>query len=65
MVVTPLSYTTLLVPIIGLVIALVTMDLRLLIYTHVITGGTWAGIELFMGLVMIRVLKGRNPEARN
>lgn len=63
-VITPLSYATLIVPIAGLVIALITMDLRLLIYTHVITGGTWTGIDLFMGLVMTRVMKGLNPEAR-
>jgi len=63
-VITPLSYATLIVPIAGLIIALITMDLRLLIYTHVITGGTWTGIDLFMGLVMTRVMKGLNPEAR-
>lgn len=63
-VITPLSYATLIVPIAGLIIALVTTDLRLLIYTHVITGGTWTGIDLFMGLVMTRVMKGLNPEAR-
>jgi hypothetical protein len=63
-VITPLSYATLIVPIAGLIIALVTTDLRLLIYTHVITGGTWTGIDLFMGLVMTRVMRGLNPEAR-
>lgn len=63
-VVTPLSYATLLVPIAGLIIALVTLDLKFLIYTHVITGGTWTGIDLFMGLVMTRVMKGLHPDSR-
>lgn len=63
-IVTPLSYVTLTVPIAALIISLVTMDIRLLIYTHVITGGTCTGIDLFMGLVMTRVMKGLPPEAR-
>jgi hypothetical protein len=36
----------------------------LLDYTHVICGGTWTGIDLFMGLVMSRVMRGLAPEAR-
>jgi hypothetical protein len=62
--VTPLSYATLIVPIAGLIIALASRDLRLLIYTHVITGGTWTGIDLFYGLVLSRVMKGLTPDSR-
>jgi len=29
----------------------------LLDYVHVITGGTWTGIDLFMGLVMTRIMR--------
>lgn len=60
----PLSYATLIVPIAGLITALVSMNLRLLIYTHVITGGTWTGIDLFSGLVLTRVMKGLPPDSR-
>lgn len=39
-------------------------SLLFLNYVHVITGGTWTGIDLFMGLVMSRVLRALRPEAR-
>ncbi|AIC16152.1 hypothetical protein NVIE_018900 [Nitrososphaera viennensis EN76] len=55
---------TLLVPIAGLIFALVYGNLLALNYVHVITGGTWTGIDLFMGLVMSRVMKGLEPQAR-
>jgi hypothetical protein len=62
--VTPTSIVTLLTPIAVLIAALLTQNLLLLDYTHVICGGTWTGIDLFMGLVMSRVMKGLAPEAR-
>lgn len=62
--VTPSSFLTLLTPIVVLMVALATQNLLLLDYTHVICGGTWTGIDLFMGLVMSRVMKGLAPEAR-
>jgi len=58
------SYITLLTPITVLVIALATRNRVLLDYTHVICGGTWTGIDLFMGLVMSRIMKGLTPETR-
>jgi len=61
---TPSSYVTLAVPILVLVIAVFTQNKVLLDYTHVICGGTWTGIDLFMGLVMSRVMRGLAPEAR-
>jgi len=61
---TPSSYATLLTPIIVLVIALALRNRVLLDYTHVICGGTWTGIDLFMGLVMSRIMKGLTPETR-
>lgn len=63
-IVSPYSMLTLLVPIAGLVFALVYGNLLVLNYVHVITGGTWTGIDLFMGLVMSRVMKGLEPQAR-
>jgi hypothetical protein len=59
------SYATLLTPIIVLVIAIVFRNRVLLDYTHVICGGTWTGIDLFMGLVMSRIMKGLTPETRS
>lgn len=63
-IVTPYSMLTLMVPIAGLIFALLYGNLLALNYVHVITGGTWTGIDLFMGLVMSRVLKGLDPQAR-
>lgn len=61
---TPSSYVTLAVPILVLIIAVFTQNKVLLDYTHVICGGTWTGIDLFMGLVMSRVMRGLAPDAR-
>lgn len=61
---TPYSALTLAVPLAGLGIALAWGNLLALNYVHVLTGGTWTGIDLFMGLVMGRVLKGLDPMAR-
>jgi len=47
-----------------LVVALLSRSMSLLDYTHVICGGTWTGIDLFMGLVMSRVMKGLAADAR-
>jgi hypothetical protein len=60
----PSSILTLVIPILALVAALQTRSILLLNYVHVITGGTWTGIDLFMGLVMSRVMRGLLPEAR-
>jgi len=62
---TPSSYLTPLTPITVLIIALLLRNRILLDYTHVICGGTWTGIDLFMGLVMSRIMKGLTPEARS
>ena len=58
------SIVTLAVPIIALVAALLYGDTLLLDYVHVMTGATWTGVDLFMGLVMTRVLGGLEPPAR-
>jgi hypothetical protein len=51
-------------PILALLVAVFSGSLLLLDYVHVISGGTWTGIDLFMGLVMSRVLKGLTPDGR-
>jgi hypothetical protein len=63
-IVSPYSMLTLLVPLAGLSFALLYGNILALNYVHVITGGTWTGIDLFMGIVMSRVLKGLEPQAR-
>lgn len=52
------------VPPVALVIALAAKSLFLLTFVHVITGGTWTGFDLFMGLVMSRVLRSLEIPAR-
>lgn len=63
-IVSPYSLVTLLVPLVALAFVLVYGNLLALNYLHVLTGGTWTGIDLFMGIVMGRILKGLDPQAR-
>jgi hypothetical protein len=63
-IVSPYAILTLAVPIAALVIALAIGNLLALNYVHVLMGGTWTGIDLFMGIVMSRVMKGLDPQAR-
>jgi hypothetical protein len=52
------------IPIIVLIIALLINNLWLLNYVHVITGGSWTGIDIFMGVLMTRIMLSLNIEAR-
>ncbi|HVD36064.1 MAG TPA: hypothetical protein VNB68_01530 [Nitrososphaeraceae archaeon] len=63
-IITSYSLMTLFVPIVALVLVLAYGNLLALNYLHVLTGGTWTGIDLFMGVVMSRILKGLEPQAR-
>ncbi len=60
----PSSFVTLAIPVLALIAAVWSGSLLFLNYVHVITGGTWTGIDLFMGLVMSRVLRGLQPDVR-
>jgi len=60
----PSAYLTLAVPIVALIAALLSGSLLLLNYVHVLIAGTWTGIDLFMGLVMSRVMRGLSPQSR-
>lgn len=60
----PSSLVTLLVPIVALVIAIASGSFLLLDYVHVLSGATWTGIDLFMGIVMSRVLRSLAPSSR-
>jgi hypothetical protein len=63
-IITPYSVVTLFVPLVALVFVLAYGNLLALNYLHVLNGGTWTGIDLFMGVVMGRILKGLEPQAR-
>ncbi|HZW55330.1 MAG TPA: hypothetical protein VFF30_03495 [Nitrososphaerales archaeon] len=52
------------VPIIGISIALASGSLVLLDWVHVLSGGTWTGIDIFMGFVLSYVLRYSSPMAR-
>ncbi len=54
------SFLLLFVPIVALVAALAVDQFVYLDYVHVITGGLWTGIDVFMGLVIGPIL-GRLP----
>src|SRR5450756_854693 len=52
------------IPPLALIAGLATRSLLLLTFVHVITGGTWTGFDLFMGLVMSRVMRSLDVPAR-
>jgi uncharacterized membrane protein len=52
------------IPPLVLIAALVGKSLYLLTFIHVITGGTWTGFDIFMGVVMTRVLRSLDVPAR-
>jgi hypothetical protein len=58
------SFTIGVIPPVVLVAALALKSKFLLIFIHVITGGTWTGFDLFMGVVMSRVMRSLEIPAR-
>ena len=58
------SLATLLVPIISLIVAILSGSFLLLDYVHVLSGATWTGVDLFMGLVMSRILRSLPQPSR-
>jgi hypothetical protein len=60
----PSAILTLAIPVVALIVAVLSGSLLILTYVHILTGGTWTGIDLFMGLVMSRVLSGLSPKSR-
>ena len=52
------------VPIIAFVVALISGSLTFLDYVHVITGGMWTGIDLFMGIFGRTVMTKISPMSR-
>jgi hypothetical protein len=58
------SFTVAIIPPIVLVTALATNSRYLLDYVHVISGGTWTGFDIYMGVVMSRILRLLDIPAR-
>jgi hypothetical protein len=58
------SFSIAVIPPIVLILALALKSLYLLDYVHVICGGTWTGFDLYMGLVMSRILRTLEIPAR-
>jgi len=58
------SFAIAVIPPIVLVAALAVKSLYILDYVHVICGGTWTGFDLYMGLVMSRILRTLEIPAR-
>jgi hypothetical protein len=52
------------IPVLALSGAVVSGDLQVLTYVHVMAGVLWTGIDLFMGLVLGPVVGGLDPEER-
>ncbi|WP_338598413.1 hypothetical protein V6M85_07405 [Sulfolobus tengchongensis] len=63
-IVSPTSLITFFVPIIALIGAVLSKNFVFLDYVHVITGGTWTGIDLFMGVIMSRIMRSLEPQVR-
>lgn len=52
------------VPIVALAAALLVGETRLLNYVHVLSGGLWTGVDLFVGAIVGPVVGGMDPESR-
>lgn len=51
------SFAVAILPPVVLVLALALKSLYLLDYVHVISGATWTGFDIFMGVVMTRIMR--------
>ncbi len=60
----PASTLIAIVPTIAVIAVLYLRNLTLLDYAHVLLGGTWTGIDLFMGLIISRVLRKMSVGSR-
>ena len=63
-IVKPSSSLIVVIPTIRVIIVLWLRNITILDYTHVLLGGTWTGIDLFMGLVISRVMIKMSVGAR-
>ena len=58
------SFVIGIIPPVALVVALAAKNFLLLDYVHVISGGTWTGFDLFMGIVMTRIMRSLETPVR-
>jgi hypothetical protein len=54
----------LIIPILGFLLAYFLRSLTLLDYVHVMSGGLWTGIDIYMGFVLTFVLRSLDPRER-
>ncbi|MFP3191044.1 MAG: hypothetical protein RXR31_06920 [Thermoproteota archaeon] len=59
-----ISLSLSIVVIAGFLVAYFLNNLMVLDYVHVITGGTWTGIDLFMGTIMSRIMLSLDVNSR-
>ena len=60
----PQSFFIVAVPVAALIITILSNSLLLLGYIHVLFGALWTGIDIFMGLVIGRILPKLSIPAR-
>lgn len=58
------SFLVGMLPILALIAALGIHSMYLLEFDHVFTGGTWTGIDIFMGVVLTRIMKVMDVPSR-
>lgn len=63
-IVKPSSSLIVLIPSILVAIVILVRNVTILDYAHVLLGGTWTGIDLFMGLILSRVMSKMPVGAR-
>ncbi|MDG6904764.1 MAG: hypothetical protein JRN20_03145 [Nitrososphaerota archaeon] len=51
------SFTVAILPPVVLIAAIAAKNLYLLDYVHVISGATWTGFDIFMGVIMTRMMR--------
>lgn len=51
------SFSLAVIPPLALILALSDGSVFLLNYVHVVSGGTWTGFDIFMGVVMSRIMR--------
>jgi hypothetical protein len=58
------SFLVALLPVLSLLGAMAFHNLYLLQFVHVITGGTWTGFDIFMGVILARIMKAMDLPVR-
>ncbi|MEM0140952.1 MAG: hypothetical protein QXN66_02820 [Thermoplasmatales archaeon] len=60
----PMSFLIVVIPSIVVAIIILFKNITILDYAHVLLGGTWTGVDLFMGLIIAGVIRKMSISAR-